>query len=266
MEDFRLTLTDLNLQDLGSTGNDFTWTNGQMGQDNIQVRLDRALANSLWRLWFSDARVLHLPRYKSDHSPILMECNIQKDQRGARKRKKQKIFRFEKMWLEKEACGDIVAHGWDQGNTQTLFPERTKSCGTYLRAWDEITFGNIGKKIKKLKKELESLQNRTQSEETIQLMDEKTKELDVLLKNEEILWFQRSRALWLKDRDCNTSLFHKKASQRRRRNTIHKNHNETGQWIVGEEEIEDYMRGYSMQLFTSVEPLNMHRVVDTVEA
>ncbi|KAL8459116.1 hypothetical protein ACS0TY_036548 [Phlomoides rotata] len=265
MEDFRQTITDLNIQDLGSTGNDFTWTNGRSGQNNIQVRLDRALATSSWSLWFPEARVTHLPRYKSDHSPILVECEGQKVQRGARKRKKQKLFRFKKMWLEKEACGDIVARGWDQGNTQITFPERTKSCGDYLRAWDEITFGNISKKIKKLKKELESLQDQIQSEETLQLMGEKTKELDVLLKDEEILWFQRSRALWLKDGDRNTSFFHKKASQRRRRNTIHKILNESGHWIVKEEEIEEYMRGYFMQLFTSVEPINMHRVVDTVE-
>ncbi|KAL8497714.1 hypothetical protein ACS0TY_021153 [Phlomoides rotata] len=136
------------------------------------------------------------------------------------------------MWLEKEACGDIVAQGWDQGNIELPFPDRTKNCGNYLRVWDDITFGNIGKKIKKLKKELESIQHRTQTEEIIQLMEEKTKELDSLLKSEEILWFQRSRALWLKDGDRNTSFFHKKASQRRRRNTIHKIQNEACQWIL----------------------------------
>ncbi|KAL8489657.1 hypothetical protein ACS0TY_025527 [Phlomoides rotata] len=85
-------------------------------------------------------------------------------------------------------------------------------------------------------------------------METKNWDLDDLLKNEEILWFQRSRALWLKDRDRNTSFFHKKASQRRRRNTIQKNQNEAGQWIVKEEEIEEYMWGYFTKLFTSVSP------------
>ncbi|KAL8489658.1 hypothetical protein ACS0TY_025528 [Phlomoides rotata] len=144
MEDFRLTVTDLNLQDLGFNGNKFTWTNGRAGEDNIQVRLDRAMANSSWRLRFSEANVLHLPRYKSDHNPILVRCDEQQGRRGGLKGKKQKLFWFKKMWLEKEACGDIVNRRWNQGNTDLPFTERTKSCGSYLKLWDETTFGNIG--------------------------------------------------------------------------------------------------------------------------
>ncbi|KAL8546266.1 hypothetical protein ACS0TY_006114 [Phlomoides rotata] len=178
MENFRLMVTNLYLQDLGFNGTEFTWTNRRAGEDNIQVHLDRALANP---------HVLHLPRYKSDHCPILVQCNDQQGCIGSRRKKKQKKFRFEKMWLEKEAYGDIVNRGWNQGMVDLPFTKRTKGCGSYLRLWDEVTFDNISKKIKKLKKVLEALQTCPQTEDTIQLIDAKTKELVDLLKNEEIL-------------------------------------------------------------------------------
>lgn len=40
------------------------------------------------------------------------------------------------------------------------------------------------------------------------------------LKNEEIAWRQRSRALWLKEGDMNTSFFHKMANAHKRSNNI----------------------------------------------
>ncbi|KAL8515108.1 hypothetical protein ACS0TY_013991 [Phlomoides rotata] len=76
MEDFRQTISDLGLQDLGFQGNNFTWFNGREGVDNIQVGLDRALANPMWRLWFPAARVFHLLRFKSDHDPIFLDCEL----------------------------------------------------------------------------------------------------------------------------------------------------------------------------------------------
>ncbi|KAL8515107.1 hypothetical protein ACS0TY_013990 [Phlomoides rotata] len=89
----------------------------------------------------------------------------------------------------------------------------------------------MGKRIDKLKKVLDVLQTRTQTAGVLRLMGEKSRELDELLKLEEIFWFQRSRALWLKDGDGNTHFFHKKASQRRKRNTINRIKTEEGEWI-----------------------------------
>ncbi|KAJ4825014.1 hypothetical protein Tsubulata_032297 [Turnera subulata] len=52
---------------LGYNGSPFMWEHG-----GVQERLDRALANTDWRLTFPDADVFHLPGTKSDHSPVLV--------------------------------------------------------------------------------------------------------------------------------------------------------------------------------------------------
>lgn len=53
MEDFRSAVSELELHDLGFIGHNFTWSNGREGDTNVQVRLDRAFANLIWRVFFS---------------------------------------------------------------------------------------------------------------------------------------------------------------------------------------------------------------------
>ncbi|KAL8543458.1 hypothetical protein ACS0TY_004121 [Phlomoides rotata] len=86
-------------------------------------------------------------------------------------------------------------------------------------------------------------------------------ELDELLKHEETFWFQRSRALWLKDGDRNTSFFHKKASQRKRRNTISRIKDQEVEWVEGWESAREHF----IELFTSENPCDIHRVTGAME-
>jgi hypothetical protein len=62
----------------------------------------------------------------------------------------------------------------------------------------------------------------------MQLLREKEKELDDLLQCEEVWWSQRSRAMWLKHGDKNTSYFHQKENQRKRKNKIERLIDENG--------------------------------------
>lgn len=61
------------LLDLGFAGHDFTWTNGQAGESNIQKRLDKALATINWKDVFPKAVIHHLRYYKSNHCPLLVD-------------------------------------------------------------------------------------------------------------------------------------------------------------------------------------------------
>ena len=51
-------------------------------------------------------------------------------------------------------------------------------------------------------------------------IQELRKEINECLIKEEVMWNQRSRAIWLKNGDRNTKFFHATATQRRRKNII----------------------------------------------
>lgn len=58
--------------DMGYIGYDFTWSNNRGGEANIQERLDRFLANEMWKTQYPGSFVSHLTRRKSDHLPLLL--------------------------------------------------------------------------------------------------------------------------------------------------------------------------------------------------
>lgn len=73
MNSFVHMIRECALIDLGFSGPPFTWTNMRKGEANIQEWLDRALANSSWLERFGDSQVIHLPRTRSDHNPLLLQ-------------------------------------------------------------------------------------------------------------------------------------------------------------------------------------------------
>ncbi|CAN1124924.1 hypothetical protein LINPERHAP2_LOCUS2624, partial [Linum perenne] len=52
------------------SGIKFTWSNFQDGNDNIKIRLDRALCSSEWIILFDKAIIHHEAMIGSDHTPL----------------------------------------------------------------------------------------------------------------------------------------------------------------------------------------------------
>lgn len=125
-----------------------------------------------------------------------------------------------------------------------------RSRGEKLSSWARQEFGNIRKKKNELFEKLEVLQNSTHSVEINKEMKRVEVEIENILKKEETMWFQRSRALWLKDGDKNSAFFHEKASHRKRRNTIKSIEDADGVFITKHEEIAKVMRDYFIQIFS----------------
>lgn len=87
----------------------------------------------------------------------------------------------------------------------------------------------------------------------------------MLLKRQEIVWRQRSRAVWFKDGDRNTKFFHNKASQRAKVNNISKLKDEDGVWWKGDEQIERVLISYFDDLFSTSNPSNTEAICDVVK-
>lgn len=66
-------------------------------------------------------------------------------------------------------------------------------------------------------------------------------ELHTILHQEELMWFQRSRAAWMHDGDRNTKYYQIKAANRKRKNCMHVLRNEQGRWIEDESSTKDHV-------------------------
>lgn len=86
--DFRDTLDECCLRDLGFEGQWYTWERGLTASTMVRERLDRFCGNYSWCNLFPEAYVEHLVRFKSDHTPIMVRQKRPKKKR----RRGKKIF------------------------------------------------------------------------------------------------------------------------------------------------------------------------------
>jgi hypothetical protein len=93
MRDFREILSFCEVHDLGFSGMPWTYDNKQVGDMNVKVRLDRAVATKSWLSWFPEAKLQHLVTSQSDHLPILLEV-----EHDVYRRQSRWILRYEIMW------------------------------------------------------------------------------------------------------------------------------------------------------------------------
>lgn len=131
--------------------------------------------------------------------------------------------------------------------------------------WAKITIGSIQKQKKELYEKLGDLQRLNSTENVMQQIRDTEAKLDVVLRKEETMWFQRSRALWLKDGDKNSKFFHEKASHRKRRNTIKNIDNKEGKEVTKIDEIKKVILDYFVDMFTSVGPQEDEDLMNTLE-
>lgn len=76
------------------------------------------------------------------------------------------------------------------------------------------------------------------------------RELDVVLHQEELLWFQKARVDWLKDEDRNTTFFQLCTVVRRWRSKITSIKNSNDEWIFNKDEVQREVVNYFAELFT----------------
>ena len=104
--------------------------------------------------------------------------------------------------------------------------------------WNWEEFGNVNKVLKQKRERLQQLELWDSLHGKTDEIQKVRKEINEIQVREEIMWNQRSRALWLKWGDRNTKIFHTTASQRHRKNWIAGLQNSEGVWVEDKEGIE----------------------------
>ncbi|OMO52435.1 reverse transcriptase [Corchorus capsularis] len=132
-----------------------------------------------------------------------------------------------------------------------------------LGQWNKLVFGNVRYKLEAKRREFETVYGGLAGND-IDSFDECKRELDDFIAQEEVMWRQRSKALWLKEGDCNTKYFHSVAMNRRRKNTILGIEDESGIWKTDTGEVERIVCAYYQNLFTSSDP--SEHLIDSVLA
>ncbi|CAM8965691.1 unnamed protein product [Rhodiola kirilowii] len=245
MRDFRSCLDDCELVDLGYSGDIFTYSNRRKEEHEVRARLDRVVANGVWRNNFPKATVSHVFANTSDH--VLLVLYIQ----GRKLAKKRNIQRFEPMWTRHKGFKEAVRASWADQAEGGSISEKLEVCIRGLSQWSKAEFGNVSRIVKSLKDRIQQLKREPRTEETASMEAKLTDELDEWMEREELFWRQRSRAEWLRSGDRNTSYFHAKASQRKKRNQIDKLRNQTGELSYSESEFISTITNYFTDIFKS---------------
>lgn len=219
MEGFRECLSRCGLFDLGSVGQHFTWCNGRLGNQWTKLRLDKMVAIEAWMRKFPKACVHHFSLSISNH--CLLALTLKQSQPRSQPKKR---FFFEVMWTREDGCREVVESVWDplRGDSEFRIMDRLRNFQEELKRWIWKVFGNINKVLKQKQGKLQLLETTECAHENAEEIRKVIQEINETLTREEIMWNQRSRALWIKrgGGDQNTKFFHATASQRCRRNRI----------------------------------------------
>ncbi|KAJ4832638.1 hypothetical protein Tsubulata_001385 [Turnera subulata] len=205
---------DCKLVDLGFHGPMFTWEcRVGVARELVAERLDRGLVNQQWRIRYPDAELWHLPRTKSDHSPLLLHLHAHVATG------RPKPFRFQAAWLLDSRFQQVVVGSW---RGDLLLPDATVCLQRDLARWNREVFGNIFRRKKELLARIGGIQLAKAEGRAgpflFQLETELVMEYDIVLTQEEVLRYQKSRSQWVQNGDRNTSIFHASTIIRRHRN------------------------------------------------
>lgn len=106
LRDFHATMLQAGLSEVPFSGNKFTWSKNRQWLSYVAARLDRTLVNPHWLVYYPDTLLHHLPRISSDHSPILLDLQIQALTSNA-------PFKFENKWLLHPSFFEVVKASWE---------------------------------------------------------------------------------------------------------------------------------------------------------
>ena len=237
-------------------GRQFTWANSL--PEPTYERLDRVLMDTDWESKFPLVSVRALERIQdlSDHAPILLTTGLPRPPSNRR-------FKFELGWLHREGFREVVKKVWERpvvgGTPIQRWNNKIRALCTYLARWARHTTGFLRKEKQRLSSiinDLEALAEvRPLSVHEIEIKSQSNAQIARLLREEELKWYQRSKAQFILEGDSDTRYFHGVANGRHRKKRIHSLVQDEGT-IEGHEQLKSYITNYYKGLFGAPEEGN----------
>ena len=158
----------------------------------------------------------------------------------------------------------MVERAWDplDCNLEMSIQKRLKGYQVHLRNWNSKVFGNVSKVLKQKQRCLQQLEELDLLHESTEEIQGLKKEINEVMLREEIMWNQRSSALWIKYGDRNTKFFHATANNRQRKNRIEGISDLEGRWREGGEEVEDVILKYFTEIYSTTFPTEFEAALE----
>ncbi|KAF5447955.1 hypothetical protein F2P56_033465 [Juglans regia] len=234
------------------------------GSQFTKERLDRACANSAWIDKFGGFLVTTATTSSFDHRPLVVSL----DPEGQKLIRGERPFRYEASWALREDCHKVVKEAWKRpemvSNKLELATEGLTRCKESLRTWSKTLGGSTNKHVHMKIKQLSALQQADKGDLQGSIQAVK-KEIDQLLKEDDIHWKQRAKQRWLQEGDRNTKFFHQCASQRRKKNTIKTVADKAGSIAKTPEEVGAKFQHFFQNLFTTSNPEGISKSLSQLE-
>ncbi|XP_059627135.1 uncharacterized protein LOC132269932 [Cornus florida] len=218
MLDFRDCLHQSNLEDLKYTGIFHSWSNKSEGVANISKKLDRVLINDSWTHSFPLSYCNFLPLGISDHSLMIISLGNPAPPRKV-------PFRFFNCWSNNDSFLPLIQSIWDEpvaGFTMFQVVTKLKNLQQPLKKNFSTNFSAIKLEVQHahdLLSQCQAALDIKPDDSSLRSQEKQLIALYSLLRNsEEQTYRQKSRVLWLKEGDSNSSFFFKSIASRVNRN------------------------------------------------
>ncbi|KAL0292084.1 UNVERIFIED_CONTAM: hypothetical protein Scaly_2605700 [Sesamum calycinum] len=138
-----------------------------------------------------------------------------------------------------------------RSRTEGRLRKKLSMVSARLSCWGRLYGRATRDRIKELERLLVARKQSRMTQDNRDQMSSDKAELSKLILQEETFWKQRSKDLWLKEGDRNSSFFHAKASRRHQTNSIRKLRNPDGSWTETAEGVQRCILEYFQGVFTS---------------